>query len=132
MDFQRLYIDSRDREIGGTASEFDISLANNIVVPVESVAILDCVLIPNSWYSVEKNKNDALFIREYRSTEIDYYVATVAQGYYDVDSFATAVAAALNAATNLSNEYTASFDAALGRIVLSNPLTAGHSMTVFT
>ena len=61
-----------------------------------------------------------------------YIVVIVAQGYYDVDSFATAVAAALKAATRLSKEYTATFDAILGRIVLSNPLAAGHSMTLFT
>ena len=110
MGTYRIYVDSRDREVGGTASEFDYMLANSIVVERESVAVLDCVLIPNSWYTVEKNKNDLLFIREYRNTEIDYHVATVAQGYYDVDSFAAAVAAALNAVSVLSEQYTAAFD----------------------
>ena len=54
MHFQRIYVDSRDREIGGSASEFDYMLANNIVVPEESIAVLDSVLLPNSWYFVEK------------------------------------------------------------------------------
>ena len=54
MDFQRIYVDSRDREFGGTASELDYMLANNIVVDRESVAVLDCVLLPNSWYTIEK------------------------------------------------------------------------------
>ena len=117
MDFQRIYVDSRDREVGESASEFDYSLTNNIVVDRESVTILDSVLLPNSWYTVEKERNDILFIRATLTNVEHYLVAPVAQGYYDVDSFATAVAAALNAVTQLSREYTATFDAVLGRIV---------------
>ena len=54
MYFQRIYVDSRDREVGGNANGFDYMLPNNIVVPEESIAVLDSVLIPNSLYSVEK------------------------------------------------------------------------------
>ena len=48
MHFQRIYVDSRDREVGGSASEFDYMLANNIVVESDSLAVLDNVLLPNS------------------------------------------------------------------------------------
>ena len=47
MHSQRIYVDSRDREIGGSASEFDFMLSTNIVVPEESIAVLDSVLLPN-------------------------------------------------------------------------------------
>ena len=62
MQFQRIYVDSRDREIGGTPSSFDYQLANNVVVPEESIAVLDSVLIPNTWYTVEKLKNDRIYL----------------------------------------------------------------------
>ena len=43
---QRIFIDSRDR-VSGVNEEFTISLPKSIVVPFESLAVLDTVLIPN-------------------------------------------------------------------------------------
>ena len=51
MQFQRLYIDSRDR-VSGTQTEFEYQLSTNVVVQQESLAVLDTVLIPNSWYII--------------------------------------------------------------------------------
>ena len=63
MQFQRLYVDSRDR-VSGTAEEFEYQLSTNVTVAEESIAVLDTVLIPNSWYTVTKDRNDRLYIRE--------------------------------------------------------------------
>ena len=55
MHFQRLDVDSRDR-VSGTPSDFTYQLPNNIVVPEESLAVLDTVLLPVRWYSIAKGE----------------------------------------------------------------------------
>ena len=94
MQFQKLYVDSRDR-VSGTAEEFEYQLATTISVAEESIAVLDTVLIPNSWYTVSKGHNDRLYIREQTAGEGTYRIATLAPGYYDVNSLATEIARAL-------------------------------------
>ena len=59
MQFQRLYVDSRDR-VSGTAEEFEFQLSTNVTVAEESIAVLDSVLIPNSWYTVTNDKNNGI------------------------------------------------------------------------
>ena len=132
MNFQRIYVDSRDREVGGTASEFDYMLSNNIVVPEESIAVLDSVLLPNSWYSVEKNLSDLLYIRETVNEADVYRVVSVEQGYYDADSLSTAVATAISTGRLVSSPYTGSFNPVTGRIELANVFTGGGALHIAT
>ena len=94
MQFQRLYVDSRDR-VSGTAEEFEYQLATNITVAEESIAVLDTVCIPNSWYTVSKDRNDRIYIREDTSGVGTFRIAILAPGYYDVNSLATEIARAL-------------------------------------
>ena len=53
MDVIRLYIDSRDR-VSGDASEFEYQPSLDVTVEQESIAVLDTVLIPVSWYVVQE------------------------------------------------------------------------------
>ena len=94
MQFQRLYIDSRDR-VSGTAESFEYQLSTNVTVAEESIAVLDSVLIPNSWYTVTKDKNDGIYIREDSAGVGSYRAAILGPGYYDVNSLATEIARAL-------------------------------------
>ena len=66
MQFQRLYFDSRDRA-SGDAEEFEYLLATNITVAEESIVVLDTVCIPNSWYTVSKDRKDRIYSREHFS-----------------------------------------------------------------
>ena len=122
MQFQRLYIDSRDR-VSGTAESFEYQLPNNIMVGEESIAVLDSVLIPNSWYTVTKGKNDGIYIREDSDAVGTYRVAILGPGYYDVNSLATEIARALTQNSVVVSPYTCSYSATLGRYEISNPWT---------
>ena len=91
MHFQRLYIDSRDR-VSGTATDFTYQLPTNITVPEESIAVLDTVLIPVSWYTVQKDYNDRIYIAEYHPASLESYrIVTIEQGYCDIKALAMAV-----------------------------------------
>ena len=102
MQFQRLYVDSRDR-VSGTAEEFEYQLSTTISVAEESIAVLDTVLIPNSWYTVAKDTNDRIYIREQTSGAGAFRIATLAPGYYDVNSLATEIARVLTQGSILAS-----------------------------
>ena len=94
MQFQRLYIDSRDR-MSGTAESFEYQLSTNVTVGEESIAVLDSVVIPNSWYTVTKGQNDGIYIKEDTAGVGAFRIAILGPGYYDVNSLATEIARAL-------------------------------------
>ena len=62
-DVMRLYIDSRDR-VSGDASEFVHQTPLQLDIKQESIAVLDTVLIPVSWYVVEQGVSDRMYILE--------------------------------------------------------------------
>ena len=69
MDTTRLYIDSRDR-VSGDASEFEYQPSLDVTVVQESIAVLDTVLIPVSWYVVEEGVSDRIYVTEENSPEL--------------------------------------------------------------
>ena len=119
MQFQKLYIDSRDR-VSGTQTELEYQLSTNVVVQQESIAVLDTVLIPNSWYTVTKNKNDRIYIREEINGSAVFRIATLEEGYYDVLAMATQIAAALTRNSTLVNPYTCVYNTTIGKFEVSN------------
>ena len=93
---QRLYIDSRDRAAVSN-EDFEVSLPKHVNVERESVAVLDTVLVPNSFYTVTQDVDDRLYVVESSFQQpLTYRVVVIAPGYYDVHSFGVAVETALN------------------------------------
>ncbi len=129
MQFQRLYIDSRDR-VSGTSEDFEYQVATNILVHEESIATLDTVMIPNSWYTVTKNVNDRIYVTESNFSNLVFRIATIAPGYYDVNSLAMAIAAALTKDSIVISPYTCTYNDRLGRYEVSNVWT-GNSEQIY-
>ena len=98
-DVLRLYIDSRDR-VSGDASEFVYQTPVQLDVKQESIAVLDTVLIPVSWYVVEQGVNDRIYITESVNpigSLPSRRIATIAPGHYnDQYEIAEAVQIAMN------------------------------------
>ena len=66
-------------------------------VEEESVAILDTVLIPVSWYVVEAGDNDRIYVSEQMAGSIAHFIALNEQGYYkDYFEMAAGIQKALN------------------------------------
>ena len=85
-------------------------------MPEESVAVLDTISIPDSWYNVTKDKNDRIYVgKEDFSGGPARRIATIAPLYFDVNSLAPALAAALNTGRLAISEYTATDNTTLGR-----------------
>ena len=79
MDVHRLYIDTRDR-VSGDPSEFVYRLSLDLVVAQESIAVLDTVLIPVSWYVVEKDVNGRIYIIEQNFSGSGHRIAAIPPG----------------------------------------------------
>ena len=60
---QKIYVDSRSR-VSGTNTDFEFALPYSIAIPEESAMVVDQVLIPNSFYTIETGVNDVIYILE--------------------------------------------------------------------
>ena len=120
----RLYIDSRDRA-SGEPSEFEYQLSLDVTVAQESIAVLNTVLIPVSWYVVEKDANGSIYVAEENFSGLGRRIATIPPGHYDdVYAMAAGIQEALNTGPRLViSPYTVTYDQTLGRIQVSNPWT---------
>ena len=131
MEAHRLYIDSRDRS-SGTATDFEYQLANSIAIEKECTATLDCVLIPVSWNTITKDRDDGIYIREESAGVFTFRVATLRPGYYDVSSLATEIARALTQDSILASPYTCVYSATLGRYEIGNAWSGSDVLYIFS
>ena len=92
---RKVYTDSRMRTEGTNAS-YTIDLKQNIECPPNTVAFLDDVTIPHTWYSVAEN-NRYLYIAE-RAPGNVYTVRRldIPQQNYNIDTYKDALESALN------------------------------------
>ena len=123
-DVMRLYIDSRDR-VSGDASEFVYQTPLQLDIKQESIAVLDTVLIPVSWYVVEEGVNDRIYVAEQNFSGTGQRIATIPPGHYDdVYSMAAAIEEALNAGGRMViPPYSVTFNRNLARFQVGNPWT---------
>ena len=124
MNAIRLYIDSRDR-VAGDASEFEYQSNLEVTIVEESVAVLDTVLIPVSWYVVEEGVNDRIYLIEINFSGQGNRIAIIPPGQYpDVYAMAVGIQEALNTGERaVVSPYTVTFNRDLGRFQVGNPWT---------
>ena len=127
MDVIRLYIDSRDR-VSGDASEFEYQPSLDVTVEQESIAVLDTVLIPVSWYVVEEGVSDKIYVIEQNFSGVGHRIAIIPPGHYDdVYAMAAGIEEALNAGGRMViSQYSVTFDRDLARFQVGNPWTGAE------
>lgn len=116
---RKIYCDSRFRT-EGTNSDYTIDLKQNIECPQNTVAQLDDVTIPHTWYSVANN-NRYLYLAE-RAPGNVYTVRRldIPQQNYNLDNYAEALESALN--SNLPPNIPATY------VIAQNQRT--HTLTI--
>ena len=122
MEPHRIYIDSRSR-VSGDGSEFDYRMGMDITIEQDSAAVIDTVAIPVSWYTVERDFNDRIYISEERDvTSLARYIALIEPGYYYTpELMAAAIEKAMNDARVLViNPYTVIYNSLSGCFEVSN------------
>ena len=126
----KLYIESATR-VSGTAEDFVYQLPMGLDLP-HSLAYIDCVLVPNTIYSIRTGVNDRLYLRETYVSQsggiptVTYKTLTLPDGQFNGVTLATALQAALNAGTTMgANSYTVVYDVDKARLQVAT--TAPHT-----
>ena len=92
---QKLYVDSRSR-VSGSNEDFEFALPYSITIPEESAMIVDQVVIPNSFYTVEEGVSDVIYVEEHNFSNSRWRRAKIPPGYYDVLSLCAGIETAMN------------------------------------
>ena len=63
LPIKKIYIDSKFKTLDSvSSSNFKIDLQSTLLFPENSVFYIDDVSIPHSWYSIEENINDRIYL----------------------------------------------------------------------
>ena len=87
---KKIYIDSQYKlDESLDSSSFKIELPYSITMPHNAIFTVDEICIPHSWYSIEKNINDKLYIHELNTSTSQRasVVITIPPGNYSGDLF---------------------------------------------
>ena len=117
---RRIYIDSRLRT-SGTGSDFTYDLPKSFEVPDQTIALVDCVLLPNVWGTLHDNNNRLYFSEWSDPNSVDEQIYILPEGNYTGQQLAQLLEDTSNAATILTQAYSVSYDDKTGRITISNP-----------
>lgn len=83
LPIKKIYIDSRDmNQSSASHSDFKVDLPQSVFLPEDTVAYIDDVCIPVSWYTVEENRNNKFYFR----IDDQNYAANIPQGNYNITS----------------------------------------------
>ena len=64
LPVKKIYIDTRFKSVNSNSnSDFSFQLARNMKMPKKCVFWIEDVVIPHTWYTIEENMNDKLYIR---------------------------------------------------------------------
>ena len=126
---RKIYVES-SRAQGG-ASDFVYSLSQSISCPVGTRAVIDEVLVPNTFYTVDSTRCH-LYIRETTvgdGAAVQDVRATIATGNYSAVELVTAVTNALNEGKSSTfPSYTVAYKPATGLLEISNPTTGSFKI----
>jgi len=127
----KLYVDSRHRT-AGTNENFVWQIPETVDIP-DSQVYIDCVLVPNVFFSATDDNNTIFFLEEVVSSPgggavITPRQAVIANGQYNGLTLATAVQASMQAAGAYGSALTVEFDLASSKLKVS--LSAPHESQV--
>ena len=89
----KLYLDSRfKQETGGSSADSEFSIELPHPIRVKGKALVDTILVPNSFYVIRAGENDNIYLRENSNV---YRIVQITQGQYNAITLKDAVLTAL-------------------------------------
>ena len=93
LPVKKIYIDSKYRtQDSKSTSDFKFELKESLLLPTNTIAYIDNICIPHSWYSVQYNVNDKLYIQVTNSTQIvsskpnECRIIQITEGHYNAST----------------------------------------------
>ena len=115
LEVKKIYVDSRYRTADSVDdNDFKIQLARNIYLPEKCVMHIENIVMSHSWYSIEENINDIIYVKLGSSS---YLTAQLPSNNYTGASLASTLANALG------NGFVVVYDLNKNRFTISNTQT---------
>jgi len=93
LPIKKIYIDSRFMSSDSkSSSDFKIDLPQNIDLPEDTVFYMDDICIPNSWYTIDEERNNKFYFKIGSTV----YVKTIPAGNYSTTTFNAVIVALMN------------------------------------
>ena len=90
---KKIYVDTRFMNLNSeSSSDFTIDLPQSYTFPDNTVAYIDDVCIPVSWYTIQEGRNNNLYVR----VDGVIRVLSLSEGFYNIDSLNDAIVDELN------------------------------------
>ena len=101
LPIKKIYIDSRFMSSDSkSSSDFKIDLPQNIDLPEDTVFYMDDICIPNSWYTIDEERNNKFYFKIGSTV----YVKTIPPGNYSTTTFNSVLVALMNSVQNTYSE----------------------------
>jgi len=113
-----IYINSSDRDLGGTDQDFTITKDSTVFSKTPISAKLACVSIPYTWNNVTSS-NNMFTITE---TAVGSDTFSIPPGNYEGSALATALQSIINASGVLTSNFTVIFDSTSMSFTINNAL----------
>ena len=128
LPIRRVYVDSRFKT-GGTNTEFDFELPLTVNLPKKCKCYVSGFSCPVSWYTVEQNVNDRLYVRETTgNTQTDRVIILDAKNYSGVSLEAELQSKLNNSSTIV---YSVSYGLTTGKMTI-NINTSASTFQILT
>lgn len=113
LPIKKLYIDSAFRTADSkSASSFKIELPQTLTFPDPCIFLIDDICIPHSWYTVETDFNDRLYLRVQNLNLGSFWdgIIQIHEGNYTGASLANAIQSAINNTFYSRDKFYCSYD----------------------
>ena len=135
MSTYRIYVDSRERKSGSNTS-FEFQLPYSIAIREKSLALIDVVCVPNTILTVEEDKNDRIWVKEFLAGGSSAVrEPQLRPGYYTVESLRAEIEEILNfgEGKQLSGAYRVNYSERQARYTFYNTsLPQGDAFILYT
>lgn len=119
LPIKKVYIDSRFKTADSLSnSDFRYELKESIQLPVNCTCMIDDILIPHAWYSIEENMNDRLYVRQNLGGAVTDVIITITPGNYSGASLVTQLQSKFDAAFS-SGAYPVSYSTTKGTLSIT-------------
>jgi hypothetical protein len=95
MKIRKIYIDSRFKS-SGTDSDFKIQLPRNVDIGKDTGFYITDVIIPKSWFVINENINDKLYVETFFDDTTHYNYVTLEARNYLINTLASEIQTKLN------------------------------------
>ena len=118
MSTRKIYIDSRQAQ--GTGSDFQLTLKQSVQVPEPTVAYIDDVIPPNTFYTVDANRCYVYKSETYQGTTVSMRKEINHGNYSGIDLAAELQTALRHNSIITDGQYSVTFDANTGLLKVVN------------